>query len=176
MRKSVEQETLSGTFQHLIWAPHGTVEGIMTRSADGQAQWVVGHKAAALAWHDFPVNAALEAEGEFLGWSSTKDDAHRVYSLTQLKSVNGKKPPAGKAIKRTPSFSGTVARINYARHGEPNGVILDSGDFIHMKPDGFKKLKLQVGDLVEADGDSHALEASHGYVVEATRVNGKSIR
>ena len=66
-------------------------------------------------------------------------------------------------------------RLNFARHGEANGVVLDSGHFIHTKPDGMAKLKLEVGDRVEADGEARPLSTGTGQVVEASVVNGKPV-
>ena len=31
-------------------------------------------------------------------------------------------------------------RLNYAKHGAANGVVLDNGDFVHTRPDGFAAL------------------------------------
>ena len=73
------------------------------------------------------------------------------------------------------SYSGTVVRLNFARHGEVNGVVLDSGHFIHTRPDGMAKLQLAVGDRVEAQGDALPLVNGTGMVVEAITVNGQAI-
>jgi hypothetical protein len=40
---------------------------------------------------------------------------------------------------------GVVKQINYARHGEANGAILENGDFVHMRPDGARAVKLKIG-------------------------------
>jgi hypothetical protein len=69
---------------------------------------------------------------------------------------------------------GTVKRVNFARHGAANGVVLDSGDFIHLKPEGMKKVELKVGDHVTAEGIA-ALMPLGQRVIEATIVNGVSL-
>ena len=53
--------------------------------------------------------------------------------------------------------------------------MLDTGDFIHTKPDGMARLGLNVGDKVEADGDAQMLSTGKGWAVEATTVNGKAL-
>ena len=53
--------------------------------------------------------------------------------------------------------------------------MLDSGDFVHVKPDGFSKLKLKV-DRVTAEGDAHFLATGGGWAVEATSVNRKAVK
>ena len=73
---------------------------------------------------------------------------------------------------RADGASGTVVRFNYARHGEANGVVLDSGDFVHTRPDGFALLGFEIGMHVEADGESRALVGGAGRVIEARVVNG----
>jgi hypothetical protein len=55
-------------------------------------------------------------------------------------------------------------------------VALDSGDFIHTKPQGISGLKLEVADKVSADGEARPLKVGAGRVVEAIRVNGKRIK
>jgi hypothetical protein len=50
-------------------------------------------------------------------------------------------------------LKGVVAALHYARHGQPNGVVLESGDFIHLRPRGMEQLGLQVGAEVVAHGE-----------------------
>jgi len=70
--------------------------------------------------------------------------------------------------------TGTVKRLNYARHGEPNGVVLDTGDFIHLKPHGMKRTALAVGQQVTAEGPSRQTTVG-GRAIEAKIVNGITI-
>src|SRR5882672_6256109 len=69
---------------------------------------------------------------------------------TVITKIAGK---AGKSNGDAPPISGVVAAIHYAKHGEPNGVVLESGEFIHTRPHGMKKLKLDVGSKVVAHGE-----------------------
>ena len=69
---------------------------------------------------------------------------------------------------------GKVKRINYARTGEPNGVILDSGEFIHMKPEGMKQVELKQGDQVTAEGTAAMMPLGQ-QVIEAKTVNGDAM-
>jgi hypothetical protein len=72
-------------------------------------------------------------------------------------------------------YSGIVVRLNFARHGEPNGFVLDSGDFIHTRPEGMAQLQLGVGERVEADGETRPLAGGAGVVVEASVINGRAL-
>ena len=168
-------ERLSGRFVHAVYSPHGGIEGIVL-DVDGTTLQVVldhhddvaGRVVAALRpAQTVDVDAVRQPP------SSKGPAAHPVYALVKLRAVDGAKPEPKR--DRGPAYVGTVARLNYARHGAANGVVLDTGDFIHTKPDGFARLKLKVGDHVEADGDAHWLATGHGWAVEATRVNGKAL-
>ena len=70
-------------------------------------------------------------------------------------------------------MQGVVKRINYSRDGEANGVVLESGDFIYLKPDGMKKVGLKVGDQVTAEGTATLMPLGQ-QVIEAKTVNGTS--
>lgn len=99
---------------------------------------------------------------------------HAVYRFERLVSIDGRQPDKPAPGAHAP-FSGIVVRLNFARHGEANGIVLDSGHFIHTQPDGMSKRKLGIGDRVEADGEAQPLATGTGQVVEATVVNGKPI-
>jgi hypothetical protein len=51
-----------------------------------------------------------------------------------------------------PAVHGVVASIHYTKHGHRNGVILESGEFIHTRPPAMQKLQLEVGSKVSAHG------------------------
>ena len=97
---------------------------------------------------------------------------HAVHDLAKITRVDGAAPKKGVAKA---GYSGKIAQFNFARHGEPNGYVLDTGHFIHVRPDGCKRLKLKVGDAVQADGDAHWLATDGGWAVEATIVNGRRL-
>jgi hypothetical protein len=97
---------------------------------------------------------------------------HPVYHLKRLVSVDGRPATAPRVPAR---LSGTVVRFNYAKHGAPNGVVLDNGDFVHTRPEGLERLGLQIGDTVEAEGDARPLAVGTGRVLEARVVNGQPV-
>jgi hypothetical protein len=167
--------TIRGIVRGLNFAPRGEVEGLLLDvdgatvqvnfprdRADAAAQ-LVGREVAidvgpepAASRHpqgDHPVHQFLELrEG---------GDAVRI----GLEAHDGREPIA---------VRGTIARLNYAKHGEPNGVVLDSGDFIHLKPEGMKQVGLRVGQEVEVKGRG-AIPAPRAAAVEADVVNGVEI-
>ena len=85
------------------------------------------------------------------------------------------KKPGKAAVPHKGEITGIVERLNYVRHGEANGVVLDTGDFIHLKPDGMRQVDLKVGDSVDVDGKVHPMELG-GRMVEATVVNGVHLK
>ena len=98
--------------------------------------------------------------------------SHPVYQLVSLK--NGDKHQVSVAAfshDDSNPFSGVVERLNYALHGEVNGGILDTGDFLHLKPQGATALNISVGMKVQGIGSIKPAIGGH-RVIEAEEVNG----
>jgi hypothetical protein len=100
-------------------------------------------------------NLVVQAKRQ--GGSLKGESQHPVFGSVRLVSIDGRKPLKHKAAKGA-AFTGIATRFNYARHGEPNGVVLDNGDVIHTKPQGLAGLKLELGDKVSADGEVRPLK------------------
>jgi hypothetical protein len=96
---------------------------------------------------------------------------HPVFSLVTLKGADGKALIHSAGDGAIATVQGVVKRINYTRHGEANGVVLESGDFVHVKPAGMKRVALKVGDHVTAEGTSASMPLGQ-LVIEAKTVNG----
>ncbi|HEV2175461.1 MAG TPA: hypothetical protein VGR71_17930 [Nitrospira sp.] len=94
---------------------------------------------------------------------------HEVFKFLRFLGVDD-----GTLTTRRDRFSGTVERLNYALHGEVNGGILDSGDFLHLKPEGAAALGLKCGMAVEGRGAMKPMVDGHS-VIEAEEVNGIAI-
>ncbi len=158
-------------FLHPVYSPKGGIEGAIV-SIDGQrAQLTIKH--ASHLEHDVAnlrEGDQLTAQIERLPPHDKGEAEHPVYALIALAGDRG----AGKTEGSGDSV-GKVVRLNYALHGEANGVVLDNGDFIHLRPDGLRQLGLTVGDAVEAFGEAHALRFGPGRVIEASSVNGQEL-
>jgi len=167
--------SVEGRFQHLVYSPKGGIEGVLIDTDGIATQFVFDRheQAAATAFAGLRPGQALVIEGAEQGPSPKGDAAHSVYQFERLVSVDGRTPQDAPPRKE---IAGTVVRLNYARHGEANGVVLDTGDFIHTKPDGFARLGLKVGDTVRAEGRAQPLATGGGHVVEAVRVNGRRVK
>lgn len=72
-------------------------------------------------------------------------------------------------LKASPDHS-PKTRHGDSRHGHPNGVILQSGEFIHTRPTGMQKLKLKVGSKVTAHGELRMTMLGTS-LLEASEVN-----
>jgi len=174
---SKQEESVNGEFQYLIFSPKGAVEGVLL-DVEREPTQIVFDRHDEESSGDFETlkqgqKVVVRAKRE--GPSPKGESKHAVFGYVRLISIDGRKPNKRKAAKGA-AFTGVVTRFNYARHGEPNGVVLDTGDFVHTKPEGLVGLKLKVGDKVSADGESRSLEVGGGRVVEAVRVNGKRIK
>ena len=168
---------IEGTFQYLIFSPKGSVEGVLLEVANEPAQIVFERddETSAGEFTALKKGQNVVLRGRRQRPSAKGESDHAVFGYVRLIAIDGRKPAKRKPQKRA-AFTGVVARFNYARHGEANGVVLDTGDFIHTKPHGLVGLKLAVGDKVSVDGDARPLEVGAGRVVDAERVNGKRVR
>lgn len=83
----------------------------------------------------------------------TKGSLHPVFQVDTLADATGaaiKIEDVGPGHVR---IDGVVATIHFARHGQPNGVILEGGEFIHLGPTGMEKTGLTYGSVVNAVGE-----------------------
>jgi hypothetical protein len=167
-------EKFQGILEEFNFGAKGGIEGFLLH-VDGQTVQVnvtadVGF--AVVRGIGQQVEATVEPE-----MSSAKHpkDGHPVYRLVNLNAADGKTlihSGAGNADIVT--VQGTVKRINYARDGAPNGVILETGEFIYLKPEGMKRIELKQGDQVTVEGTA-ALMPLGQQVIEPKAVNGKAV-
>jgi hypothetical protein len=150
MKTNTTVQTLSGTLQQLLFSPKGGIEGLLVKLGSKSIQVSMEHATADASALAEAVGKPIEVSASADHSPKTKEGVHPVYKLDVVTKI------AGKAVKSNGDahpISGVVATIHYAKHGEPNGVILESGEFIHMRPPGMKKLKLDVGSKVVAHGE-----------------------
>ena len=159
---------LSGSYRQPIFSPRGGLEGLLLDVDGAPVQVVLGPDDAGAPIASLAVGQALALEARPSPPSPKGEPVHAVYRFHAW-------PAARKARAAPPANAhGRVTRYNYARHGEPNGVVLDNGDFIHLRPEGFRAAALTLGDEVTAEGVSQPMP-NGGRVIEATRINGMAI-
>jgi len=161
--------SLSGTLEQWLYGPRGELQGFLLMERGDEAQVVVSprdvHTVIGLK---IGQQITVEAVHEVYG---PKDEAaHGLYHFVAFTRARGAHLQLGRA-----AHSGKVARFNYAKHGQRNGVVLDTGHFIHTKPHGIALLDLKVGDTVSAIGEARPLFDGAGMVVEADEVNGMAL-
>jgi hypothetical protein len=71
-------------------------------------------------------------------------------------------------------IQGVVAHLNFSKNGEPNGAVLDTGHFVHIKRRAARSLHLRVGQILKVEGKSKTSAAGQ-QVIEAVVVNGVDV-
>ena len=141
-------ETIRGKLQQLLFSPKGGIEGMLLSVGGSPIQ--VSFEAGSV-----DVKLLAQAMGKPVELMAEEDHSpksrkgeHPVYKLETWAKIANKSVASNHG-----SITGIVAGIHYAKHGEPNGVILASGEFIHTRPHGMKKVRLEVGSSVSASGE-----------------------
>jgi len=162
----------SGVVEAFNVSPKGSYEGLLLRNGEVLLQ-VNFPQEWSTTISDLPMpggRVQIQAEPE-----KEKADghaAHPVYRLIRLSNGDKKSwPPNGSTETGEVHFSGTVERLNFALHGEVNGAILDTGDFLHTKPHGANVLSLTPGLKVKGSGLAKPAVGAH-RVIDAANVNG----
>jgi hypothetical protein len=182
----LEEKTVSGTVKELNFAPKGEIDGLILDVEGESVQVNVPPDQAASIAGLVGQEVALKVGPEPKVADHPKG-AHPVHKLIAFQGHHAhvaggepgpKKPKPkddhGHGHGEPAEVRGTVKRLNYAKHGEANGVVLDDGDFLHLKPDGMKKAGLKVGQQVSAKG--HAKPSrSGGRAIEVEVVNGLAV-
>ncbi len=99
---------------------------------------------------------------------------HPIYGLASLTTAKGQEfamptPEDAKAVH----LDSTVKALNYSRDGRPDGVTLDSGEYVPLGPI-VEHLKLAAGSHVTVEGKEMKTPAGK-TVVLASLVNGEEI-
>lgn len=164
-------EILSGRLQQLLFSPKGGIEGLLLTVKSKTLQVSMKQEEApATALHQ-ALGKAIELRASRDHSPKTRHGAHPVYKLRGITKIAG---AAAAESDGAPAVHGVVAAIHFSKHGHPNGVILSSGEFIHTRPPGMKKLKLKVGSKVTAHGELR-MTILGTSLLEALEVNRVSL-
>lgn len=165
-KQSGKQSTIEGVVEYLNFSPKGSYEAILLKTGKDRVQLNFPPEWSEQIARDVRTGDRVAAEVE--DYDDDRPGHHRVYSLLSLSGAKGLQ--IGGASGN--SITGKVERINFAKHGEPNGAILDSGHFVHLKPGGARAVGLKIGQTLEVQGRSKP--SAHGslQVIEAEFVNG----
>lgn len=149
MPKKPKSSTLRGkVIAHNI-SPKGHIEGVLLRTSTDTVQVnLPKHRESELS-----ARMKIGDQVELVVEPADSEGEHPVYMVTD-------------SAART---EGIVKQLNYTRHGEVNGYRLQDGTFVHVKPDGARRAKVQVGDRIAADGVR--IVGDHAVVLETDRVS-----
>ncbi len=142
-------ERLSGTLQQLLFSPKGGIEGLLLSMGAARVQVSMKPDQADARSLQQAVGQPIELEALADDSPKSGKAAHPVYQLRGITKLVGQP----RIHEPSRAINGVVAAIHYAKHGEPNGVMLESGEFIHTRPPGMKLLKLKAGSKVTAHGE-----------------------
>jgi hypothetical protein len=152
MQKDKTVDTLSGTLTQVLLSPKGVIEGVLLSICRKQVQISTAPGAIDEYAHVLVAGVRVVAMAIADHSPKTKGGGHPVFKAEQFTKIGGKVSRelthgAGPMV-----LKGSVAALHYARHGEPNGVVLESGDIVHLRPHGMEKSGLKVGAKVVAKG------------------------
>ena len=143
---------IDGTCEQLLFSPKGGIEGALILMKGKIVQVTADHHVGAL----FPnvtapgkpmrVLAALDRSPK------AAEGAHPVYLFEAFADADGDAIEADESGSAETTIKGVVAALHFARHGQPNGVILETGEFIHLRPQGMEQVELAIGSKVNATG------------------------
>ena len=167
---SKHSEFIHGTCQQLLFSPKGGIEGALLKMKGRVLQVSVPpDQGAALAQMTGP-GRQLRVLAVADHSPKTREGAHPVFKFEVFADAAGQAVEGpGKEAGPT-TIKGVVAAWHYARHGEANGVILETGEFIHLRPPGMVATGLDIGSKVTASGDLR-LTVLGTRMLEAHRVN-----
>ena len=172
-------QALKGVVERFNYGPKGSYESLLLKIADKLVQVnFPPHMAAevtkAVATGD-QISVVAVAEG-------SKGD-HPVYRLQKLTTAKGEgivmlkpKPEEQPTPENVRKIEGVVKYLNYARHGEVNGAVLESGDFVHLGPLGAELVKLAIGQKLSVEGAAATMADGHLVIEHPSAVNGVKIR
>jgi hypothetical protein len=160
----------TGTLQCMNISPKGTYEGFLLKSGKNVVQINLPEEHLHRFADGWPsagkISVEVEAEDS---WGAP---AHKVFRLVRFMDNGSRRLEDGPHIRK--DFSDRIERLNYALHGEVNGGILESGDFLHLKSEGARTINLEVGMAVEARGKTRPMPGGR-FVIDADEVNGTVI-
>jgi hypothetical protein len=182
-RGAHKEQTLSGAVMAVNFAPKGEIDGLLLDSGGRMIQVnIPPHEAQGAEETVGEQVEVIVATEPKLAEHPAGD--HPVYKLVSFGGERGASEPNREHRHKPPKpkhahddevdVNGTVHRLNYAKHGEANGVVLASGEFVHLRPDGMKKVALAVGQPVIAKGKSRAMP-NGSRAIEASVVNGVTL-
>ena len=163
-------EFIHGTCQQLLFSPKGGIEGALVKMQGSVVQVSVRPDQGAALMQLTGPGRRLRVLAVADHSPKTAAGAHPVFKFESFADVAGQAIDGPEADPGQSTIKGVVASWHYARHGEPNGVILETGEFIHLRPHGMAAAGLDIGSRVNAVGELR-MTVLGTRMLEAHRVN-----
>jgi len=164
------QQLIRGVCQQLLFSPKGRIEGALVMVRGKVVQVSVSPGQAAALLRASGVGRPLRVLAERDRSPKTANATHKVFKFASLADAEGKPTRRPEAEDEHVTIKGVVQFWHYARHGETNGVILETGEFIHLRPRGMAVAGLDIGSQVTATG-ALRMTVLGTRLLEARRVN-----
>jgi len=148
-----QAEFINGTCRQLLFSPKGGIEGVLIKAKGAVVQVAMDPDSGALFARATGPGKRLRLLAVADHSPRTEGSAHPVYQFESLADADGRAIEAPDADPKNITIKGVVACLHYARHGQPNGVMLETGEFIHLRPRGMEQTGLEVGSRVNAVGE-----------------------
>jgi hypothetical protein len=148
-----QRKFINGTCQQLLFSPKGGIEGVLIKEKGAVLQVTFPPEVGAMFAHLTGPGKRLRVLAVADHSPKTADRVHAVYNFESLADAAGVAIESSDAETGNATVKGVVAALHFARHGQPNGVILKTGEFIHLRPHGMVKAGLKVGSKVDAVGE-----------------------
>jgi hypothetical protein len=147
-----ESEFISGICQQLLFNPKGGIEGALVKIKGAVVQVTVPPASAATFAQATGPGKRLRVLAVADKSAKTADAHHPVYQFESFADATGQATELAAVEPDNTTIKGTVAAVHFAKHGQANGVILESGEFIHLRPHGMLQAGLVIGAKVNALG------------------------
>ncbi len=167
---SKHREFIHGTCQQLLFSPQGDIEGALVKMKGSVVQVSVpADQGLALSQATGP-GRQLRVLAVADHSPKTAQGAHPVFKFASFADVTGTPIAGPDGEPGETTIQGVVGAWHYALHGEPNGVMLETGEFIHLRPHGVVAAGLDIGSKVKAVGELR-MTVLGTRMLEAHRVN-----
>ena len=174
MKQSKNADTISGILTQVLLSPKGVIEGLLLSIRGKPVQLTTAPGAIDDYAHTLVTGARVVATATPDHSPKTKGGSHPVFKVQQFTKIGTRTISQSSFVTGPAVLKGRGATLHFARHGEPNGVVLESGEFVHLRPHGMEKSGLKVGDKVIARGERR-LTVLGTTLLEAHEINDVKI-
>ena len=160
---------IEGTLEHFNYSPKGGYEAMMLSTAKGPVQVNFPPEQAVVLAAVLTAGATVKLKADLM--ENAHGVPHQVYELAAV-TWQGKTLD----LEPTVEVTGQVTRLNHSRHGEINGAVLDTGDFVHLKPHGARATHLELGQTLTVAGRVRSTQFGNHRAIEAETANGVDLQ